>query len=196
MMGHTCDLSTEEAKARPEGYKFWPAWTIWEDPVSNEETKKQNQRVATLLYKPCVLVSFLLGESNTLTKKQLGREEFSFSLPLQVTVQSGEKPRQEPELIASPYSITSDHRTHPTAIEANQEPREYGGYCLLTGSASFLTVLKTIYLGMVLPTVGRVLLYQLTTKITTDMSTDQSDLGISSMKAFLSDNARLCQIDS
>lgn len=69
-MGHTCDLSTEEAKARPEGYKFWPAWTIWEDPVSNEETKKQNQREATLLYKPCVLVSFLLEESNTLTKKQ------------------------------------------------------------------------------------------------------------------------------
>ena len=153
--------------------------------------------MATLLYKPCVLLSFLLGESNTLTKKQLGREELSFSLPLQVTVHSGEQSRQEPELIASPHSLTLDHGTHPTAIEENQEPQGYGGYCLLTGSASFLTVLKTICLGMVLPTVGRALLHQLTTKITpTDMSTVQSNLGISSMKAFLSDNARLCQIDS
>lgn len=107
MMGHTCDLSTKEAKARPEERPYL------------KRRNKLSQRVATLLHKPCVLVTFLLGEPNTLTEKQLGKEEFSFSLPLQVTVHSGEKSRQEPELIARPHSITSDHGTHSTAIDGH-----------------------------------------------------------------------------
>lgn len=49
--------------------------------------------------------------------------------------------------------------------------------------------------GMGLPTEGGALLHQLTTKTPPHMTTGQSDLGISSNGAFLSDESKLCQVD-
>lgn len=57
-------------------------------------------------------------------------------------------------------------------------------------SATFLIQLRTTYLGVVPPTVGCVLLYQLTVK-TLDMPTGQSVLGNSSVEVLLSDDFRL-----
>lgn len=92
------------------------------DPVSNEKTNKQNQRVSTLLYKPCVPSFICIGRIKYSDQKATRERRVFFQLSLQVSVDSGEKSRQEPELIACPHSITSDHETHLTAIEVNQEP--------------------------------------------------------------------------
>jgi hypothetical protein len=61
-----------------------------------------------------------------------------------------------------------------------------------SGLDAFCTPPRTICLGMILPTVGGVLLYHLII----ETLTGPSDLGQSSTEAFLSGDSRMCRVDN